>query len=170
MTRVFVTLVKRVSDAVVEIRRADGSISSFPFPNKGPIPHDYVHFVVEDALGMKRGFWGLVADGVDPQAIAGMASAAGHASAKRARQPDASIVELLQAERIVECFEADLWSGPTDSDVFRSVVVAACGASHVSAPVLKDDLIESIRTRIIDFAKRWRAAPLGARFEVVWNG
>jgi hypothetical protein len=28
-----------------------------------PLPHDLVHFVVEKELGLRRGFWGSVADG-----------------------------------------------------------------------------------------------------------
>ncbi|MEJ2410561.1 MAG: hypothetical protein P8Y48_14945 [Novosphingobium sp.] len=37
--------------------------------------------------------------------------ACGHASASRAQVPDPAIVELPQAERPVECFEADFWAG-----------------------------------------------------------
>jgi hypothetical protein len=164
MPRVDITIVKGAAADRIEFRRQDGSGSHFHFPKKGPIPHDVVHLLVEEALGLRRGFWGMVADGADPAAVQDIAKAAGHASAKRAKEPDPQIIEILQAERIVECFEADLWSGPSDLEAFRSVAAAACAASFVDCPSLDDATITTVRERLAAFSQKWIAAANGAEF------
>jgi len=41
--------------------RTDGSSADWAFPSYGDdLPHDLCHLVVEDALGIAKGFWGLV--------------------------------------------------------------------------------------------------------------
>lgn len=165
MTHLHFSITKGAKADDVEIRRATGPSSRFSFPKKGPIPHDAVHFFVETTLGLTSGFWGMVLEGKQPEAIQELAKAAGHASASRARVPDGSIVQLLQAERLVECFEAELWGGPSDGDTLRGVALAACTASHVPMPELDDERISTIRGKIQEFAARWTAAPQGSRFE-----
>ncbi|MEE1878458.1 hypothetical protein [Altererythrobacter litoralis] len=117
----------------VAVVRADGSTARFRIQRKGPISHDIVHYCVESALGMRNGFWGMVASGEDPGAIADLAKVGGHASAKRVVAPDASLVELLQAERLVECFEAESWSGSEDDAGLLAMAEAGWAASHVPA-------------------------------------
>lgn len=168
MTHIDVHITKGAKGDVVEIRRASGKATRFEFPKKGPIPHDAVHLFVEQVLGLKRGFWGMVSEGRDPSEIQEIAKAAGHASSTRARVPDADIVELLQAERLVECFEADLWGGPGDCDTFRSVAEAACASSHVSVPLLSDEVIAEVRLLISEFSSQWSASPVGARMALRW--
>ena len=97
-----------------------------------PIPHDAVHFFVESELGISDGFWGLVAAGRHPEEVQDIAKAGGHASAGRAEVPDAAIVRMIQAERTVECFEADLWGGSKgDPQTFREAIYAGCAQSLV---------------------------------------
>jgi hypothetical protein len=154
----------------IAITRADGSQVETVFPHKGPVPHDAVHLFVERTLGLRQAFWGMVAGGRHPEVIAGLAKAAGHASAKRAGVPDASIVELLQAERLVECFEADLWSGGAgDAATFIAVAESACAASHVPPPALSADLIARIREEIAMFARDWQAADPGHTARLEWG-
>lgn len=170
MNTLDVTITKRSRTDLIEIRRENGAIERYDFPKKGPIPHDAVHFFVEEALEFQHGFWGMVAMGVRPAEIQEIAKAAGHASAKRASKPDPRIVELLQAERIVECFEADFWGAPADPDTFRSVVHAACAASFVEAPPTLDDaIINAIRARIAAFAASWMAAAEGVSFAFAYR-
>ncbi len=169
MIEIEVAFTKGAKDDSIEIRRPAAEAVRFTFPKKGPIPHDCVHLIVEQALDLRRGFWGMVAAGVDPGEIQKIAKAAGHASAKRAQLPDQSIIELLQAERIVECFEADFWGAPADCDTFRSVADAACFDSFVPTPTLSDDLILAVREQIARFAEEWIAAPLGTRFDLCYR-
>ncbi len=160
-----VTIVHTPRECRIAIVRADGSRADTCIPHKGPFPHDVMHYVVERELGLARGFWGLVAGGQHPDELAAMAKAAGHASASRAGIPEARIVELLQAERLVECFEADLWGGPSDGDTLRSVYAAACASSHVPCLALDDARIAAIRAEVARLSAEWQ----GGRLELEWT-
>ena len=85
------------SDRIDIVRSADDRVSA-TFPHKGAVPHDAVHFYVEKELGIREGFWGMVAAGRHPEEIGAIAKAAGHASAKRAGIPDPSIIPILRSE------------------------------------------------------------------------
>lgn len=152
----------------IAIVRDDGSEAATRFPHKGPVPHDAVHLFVERGLGLVDGFWGQVARGIHPEAIAAMAKAGGHASASRADAPDPAIVEMIQAERLVECFEADLWSGGgADADLL-AVAAAGCAASKVPLPEVDPAAIGRIRGEIAQFAEQWQAAPVGHVARLDW--
>ena len=156
-----IAITKGRTDDAIAITRSDGTQVDTRFPHKGPVPHDAVHFFVERGLGLTHGFWGTVAGGAHPENIAGLAKAAGHASASRAQIPDAMIVELIQAERMVECFEADLWSAGGSDDDFVAVAQAGCGTSHVPLPAIAGDAIGRVRDDLANFAREWTAAPIG---------
>ncbi len=145
--------------------RRDGTRADSTFPHKGPFPHDAVHYVVERAMGLRGAFWGMVASGTAPEDIAELAKAAGHASASRARQPDPEIVELLQAERLVECFEAEIWQGQGDADTLRDIYRVACESSLVPCLDLADERIAAIRAQLAALQAEW----LGGRLEFDWD-
>ncbi len=152
----------------IRIIHDNGQIMETTFPKKGAIPHDAVHYFVEHALQFQNGFWAMVAAGEHPEAIAEIAKKAGHASASRASIPAPHIVQLLQAERLVECFEANLWSaGSTPSD-FRAMADTACASSFTPSVPLSDEMIENIQSQIAAFAQEWMAAPLGYQFCFNW--
>ena len=158
----------RAEDHIV-IARADGTRAETRFPKKGPVPHDAVHFFVERGLGLSGAFWGMIAGGRHPEELAEIAKAAGHASAKRAAVPDAGIVELLQAERIVECFEAELWSGGNDDAALRDMATTACESSYVPLPEVPDGAFGRIRGEIAAFAREWQVAPDGHVARLDWE-
>ncbi|MEJ6008483.1 hypothetical protein [Novosphingobium aquae] len=141
----------------VAYERSDGSRGGFTFPRKGPFPHDAVHFALEQALGMAHGFWGLIASGMEPDEVQAMAKAGGHASANRAGVPDEAIVELLQAERVVECLEAEIWAGPSDAATFREVARLTCENSHVASPEISDTALAVVRAHIAALQAQWQA-------------
>jgi hypothetical protein len=152
----------------IEIRRSDGSAASTSFPHKGPVPHDVVHFFVELELGIDTGFWGLVAGGSHPEAIGAMAKAAGHASAARPSTPDPALVPAIQAERIVECFEADLWAGGSDPQTFQDMVEAGCQQSLVPTVAIDAEGITRVREQLAQFRDRWAALPIGGTCSFEW--
>lgn len=152
----------------IEARRSDGSVSSFPFPHKGPIPHDVVHFIVESALGLHRGFWGMVAAGRDPEDIGAMSKLAGHASAKRAVVPDPEFVEIIQVERLVEAFEADQWGGGSDNDAVRAMATSGCAQSCVAPIAVSNEQADAIRRDLHLFLERWRTANGGESLVLHW--
>ena len=163
-----ITITKGRQDDRIEIRRDDGSEAVTHFPKKGPIPHDYVHYAVEQGFGLNDGFLGKVAAGHHPEVIVEMAKRGGHASASRAREPDPDIVEMIQAERLVECFEADMWSGGADNDSLREMAAGGWSQSFVPALTLDDTVIDSVRQNIRDFSQQWSNLPAGERIELKW--
>ena len=170
--RIAIGVVKGATTDTIEIARADGSTTVTTFPKKGPFPHDLVHFVVESELGMAAAFWGRIAAGAAPSDVGQLAHRHGHPSSRRARQPDPKIVELVQAERIVECFEAELWAAScasTDATTFQGVLAAACTESQVPAPNVNDASRSRIRTRLDAYRTEWEQLSPGDRIELTWN-
>jgi hypothetical protein len=153
---------------MIRFARDDGSVAQTHFPHKGPIPHDAVHYFVERALAMRRGFWGMVSQGVHPEDLLAIAKAAGHASASRCTVPDEAIIELIQAERIVECFEADFWSDAGTAEDLLALAEVACSASHVSLPPMDADVIAGVRADVMAFSPAWLDLPIGGAIGFDW--
>jgi len=145
----------------IEARRDDGTIERTTFPKKGLFPHDAVHLIVERRLRLQYAFWGRIAGGATPEQIAAIAKAGGHASSVRAATPVVEITELLHAERLVECFEAEMWSQCSDNVTFRSILDAACSQSKISSPRLSDEEIGDIRTELRHTLEAWRELAVG---------
>lgn len=165
-----IELVKAAKGAAIRVRRDDGSQVETFLPAKGPVPHDAVHYFVERELGFDDAFWGLVAAGHHPEAIADIAKASGHASAKRADIPVPSFVPAIQVERIVEAFEADHWSGGMgDPAGLVSMARSGCEQSQVEPVEIDEAQIERIRAGIADFASGWAQLPQGGSMTLVWD-
>ncbi len=161
-----VEITKGTREDRVRVTRADGSASTFQFPKKGPLPHDGVHQVVESVMGLRNAFRGRVAAGQSPDAIQQLSHAGGHASAKRAGRPAEEIVEMLQAERLVECLEADAWSGGAgDLATFVEVYAAACAQSLVEPLRMDDAALQALRAGMRELGRQWAAGSY--RFEFV---
>jgi hypothetical protein len=164
-----VTFTKGKDKDYIDARRADGTIVATTFPKKGRFPHDAVHLIVEKRLGYRHAFWGRIFAGAAPEEIAAIAKAGGHASSTRAIPPAAEIVELIRAERLVECFEVEMWSGPSDNMTFRNVLDAACSQSRISSPSLADEEIESIRAELKHSFAQWNTLPIGQSLSLHWR-
>ena len=169
MSALTITMTKGPRDDGIAITRADGSPAQTRFPHKGPVPHDAVHFFVERGLDLPRAFWGLVAEGRHPEDIAALAKQQGHASAARAHVPGAEIVQLLQAERLVECFEAQLWSQAAPDAAFMDIARVACETSHVALPPVSLDQCGAVMDEIFAFARTWMVAPIGHVATLEWD-
>ncbi len=164
-----IAITKGCGEDRIAIVRADGSRAETAFPHKGPVPHDAVHFFVERGLGLKRAFWGLVAAGRHPEELAALAKAGGHASATRATEPEVGIVGLIQAERLVECFEAEMWSGGADDGGLLEMAAGGCATSHVAVPVIAPGALARTRAALIAFARDWPTAPIGHTVTLKWE-
>ena len=161
--------IKGTSEDRIVIRGAGHATAELRFPKKGVIPHDAVHLVVEQELRMETGFWGQIAAGTDPDEVADKARNGGHASAKRPGDPAPEIVELVQAERVVECFEAEMWSAPASHEVFVGVLEAACAQSKVPPPAVTSEQIERVRATLAEVRERWEPRPIGGSISLDWN-
>lgn len=165
-----ITITKGEREDRIDAVRSDGSSVRTSFPHKGPIPHDAVHFYVESSLAIGDAFWGMVAAGRHPEEVQEIAKAGGHASAKRASIPDGSIIRLVQAERAVECFEADLWGGSdTSPRTIREAIAAGCAQSFVPPLEVSDEAIASIQSSLRELVRRWPRAQPGERLVLDWG-
>jgi len=119
---------------------------------------------------MEQGFWGRVANGALPGEVAAMAIAGGHASASQAQKPSDDIVELLQVERLVECFEAQSWSENEDDTWLLEMARVGWSASFVEEPGGVIVSLPSIRGELQTFAQRWKALKTGESMALNWDG
>jgi len=166
-----IRICRGVGSDVLEAKASGRAAIRFITPHKGPVPHDAVHLFVERAFGLQRGFWGLVAEGLSPDDIQALATTGGHASAARAGTPDPGIVQLLQAERLVEIFEADLWGGGQGDEAdLISLAGTACATSHVPPPPVPEGAVARVRADLAAFARTWTALPRGGEVELEWAG
>jgi len=149
----------------VLIERDDGVVYRM---NAGPvtaeIPHDLVHFTVEEALGIADGIWGAIAGGVVFRSMTHVSGRrpphAGEQSAAliRAHRDDLQRAELLGGfiERLAEASDAaelrtlnatfGAWLSPAPDPAAISRAVAALRAAQ----------------------DRWRALPVGGRMVLEW--
>ena len=140
----------------LEYVRRDGSRSTIEMPRQGILPHDLVHCVVENGLGLKEGFMGLVADGASPQFT------------------DSSYLEhtrdLKIAESIVEAMQTQLACGLFDFDAFMYGVETACASRDVTdAPRLDPVTCEEAFARAISLNEQWRVVPPLNSFELTFE-
>lgn len=137
--------------------RRDGSETSVQMPRQGILPHDLVHYVVEDTLGYTNGFLGVVASGAD----IGFAMEQGH---DLSRSDLAS--QLIHAEAIVESLQAQLWSGGFDGDMFAAGVEGACKVRSHSVPELAADAGSGLFERALALGQRWQQVPFYGALEL----
>lgn len=163
-----IAITKDIDSDRIDIKRTDGSQISTTFPKKGWFPHDAVHVIVEKQLGFTEGFWGHIAKGHAPEEIADIAKQGGHPSASRPATPQKSIIQLLQAERIVECFEAEIWSEATEFKTFIEVLCAACEHSQIAVPELTEEDLKVIRHQISELGVIWRDLSIGQKLDLKW--
>lgn len=148
------------SDKVDTLRciRRDGSHTSVAMPRQGILPHDLIHYVVEDALGYTRGFLGMVASGSD----IGFAMEQSHDVRNDGRADQAT-----HAEAIVESLQAQLWSGAFDAAQFDDGLCGACAVRGSPVPDLVGaDVGEQLFAAVLALATTWQAVPSHGTLEL----
>jgi hypothetical protein len=139
---------------VVTAVRADGSTTSgrLGAGDFGAV-HDLAHFAVETALGLRSGFYGLLAQG---WAISDFA-----AKGAAARLPDEAIV----AECLVGQITNGVFGGPAMSaaDFFWHVRAAVAALRpNATVPELDEAGFRALRASLDALLARWHALPPGA--------
>ena len=125
------------------IKRAQQADEIIDCPKQGIIPHDMVHYAVEQVL-QKRGFIGRV--------FAGEA-----ASFQMQAEPESDGVE-----RLVEVFQGDGWSGyGTDAEAMIALYQVTCRARGCPALAVNAADIEAVRAEILALSTRWQALAVG---------
>ncbi|MCB9797874.1 MAG: hypothetical protein H6741_34775 [Alphaproteobacteria bacterium] len=133
------------------VERPDGSAAHWSFPSYGPraLPHDLVHFVVEAELGLARGLWGLIAEGVD---IARVNQAADRAGGRVADKYGAlgELSDIL----VAELFAGQPWSADWADDAqLLEALVQGCAELGVPAPEL--ERVRALRAAVAALRARW---------------
>lgn len=130
---------------MLHIVRADGSEARIDCPKQGIIPHDMVHFAVEDVL-QANGFIHRVAAGES-------------ADFRMVAEQESDSVE-----RLVEVFQGDGWSGGATPAVdMLALYATTCDARRCPALPVTGQEIESVRARITELTSAWAAVPVGGK-------
>jgi hypothetical protein len=154
---------KRVDGRVVlKCVRADGSVTwqrqddnhaaFFPL-------HDLTHYAVETELGLRRGFFGLIAEGWEIAETTG----------KTARGPLPN--EALEVEYLVSAFSAERSGGAVaTADEFNQLAATFARAKGMSAPrKLSEEDLARVRFRFGELATQWRNLPPGKILELPFD-
>ena len=141
----------------VELHRGDGRIERLENPKQGLAPHDMIHVLVEQTLGLRQGFIGMVLSGL-PMAMTDQ---------PRERE-NAGLygIEAKQSESLVECVQAAVWdSTPVSAEYFREQVRITCAMREIPAPELDDKTVASLIERVRAASQEWGALPVGESME-----
>ena len=131
----------------------------------GEVPHDIAHLVVEEALALDRGVWGVLAAG---GLFRGASILCGRQRPHAARRADeirkAAGEQLNQAEVLVRVV-CDL--AAADAAPELRVLRAATGPRWWSDTATPERVCEAIE-RLQDLGGSWAGLPAGGRLDLDW--
>lgn len=128
----------------LRIARPDGTSQTMACPKQRIVPHEMVHFAVEEHFAA-QGFLARVRAG----------EAAGYEMIGDAAS-DA-------VERLVEVMQGDAWSGGnTPADHMLELYAVTCRARGCSGLPARAEDFEAIRLRLRGLDAQWQALPVGA--------
>jgi hypothetical protein len=137
----------------VYVVRPDGSRVSWSFPTYGDaLPHDLVHLVVESAAGLRDGFWGRVARGVDPARVNQLADGATGKLGDKYRAFGEDLRELICAEALA----AYPWL-VDDAELRDGLLAAWRDGAGAAFPEPDAARIAAVRAVLERLTARWRA-------------
>jgi hypothetical protein len=123
------------------------------------VTHDFVHWALETTLGVKAGFWGLIARGYDLRAF---------------MEPGATKMlpeEAAWTEFAVGSIWRDSWGQPPlDADgVIEELAVRAEMHGWKTARSITPDELARIRAAVADLSYRWLAVEPGGALELAFD-
>ena len=96
----------------IYVTRQDGTSTFWDFPSYGDrLPHDLIHLVVEDGLGIVNGFWGMVESGVEVTLIDNQATLVADGKLL-VEKPGIDFSDLMRAEEAVALLGPTLATEP----------------------------------------------------------
>ncbi|MDH5361152.1 MAG: hypothetical protein OEX03_11340 [Gammaproteobacteria bacterium] len=127
--------------------RDDGSRSESLFPNKRALPHELIHYVVEKTLGLRKAFYGLVANG------AAISYHDDHNHPLTKQHQD--ITQNWQSELLVEAIQsAVVEHGDSVENVYREVE-RLCISRGIPMPKVNILQLRSICDELEQYHHRW---------------
>lgn len=131
----------------LQIIRDGGGSEVVMQPKQGIIPHDMVHFVVEEV--MRGGFLDLVAGGV-----------------RADFSKDAIRAEAEPIERLVEVLQAEAWSAPASpAEVIETYRHTCFSRGHEAVPV-SEAMVAAMLDRMVELQLAWDSVPVGGSLEL----
>lgn len=137
--------------------RPDGSTTAHPMARQGILPHDAFHFVVETTLGWHDALFGQIARGGTVEEVTARLHVHSGGWSK--------LTQAMQAEALVECFQAGQWGGIADPAEFALQLVAGCRRRGVEPPDITPEEIDAVRVALREFGAAWRPLGPGASLE-----
>ena len=127
----------------MDVVHGDGSVERVDCPKQRIIPHDMVHYVVENVLA-RRGFVTRVRDG------------------ERADMRMRGEAESDGVERLVEVIQGDAWSGGgSDAAEMLDLYRVTCDARGCPMLDVTAADLNAIRTQMAELTVQWEALPIG---------
>lgn len=151
-------------DGVV-VRLEGGSWNKVGGP-AGRVPHDIAHLLVEEAFGLDRGLWGVLAAGGTVQNASVASGRQPPHAARRAEAIVAPARPMLQQAEVLVRAAADLALAGTPRDVgaFRR----ACGERWAVPGTTPDDLEQLCRALQVAGVE-WAAVPPEGELRLSWR-
>lgn len=143
----------------VDVTFGDGTTLSWQVrASREHPPHDLVQLIVESALGLTHGFWGLLLTGTDVLSLRSPGSTSTWPSLDQE-----SFAALTQAEAVVSAIDTARGpDGVPDAEALTRTIPAACARSGVPAPEGIDQARCDLTVAQLAAAdRRWRALPAG---------
>lgn len=137
--------------------RPDGSATSAVLRRQGVLPHEAIHFVIEDRLGWHDALFGHIARGESIEQVTNRLHGRNAQWSK--------MTQALQSESLVECFETEQWGGASDPATFAQKLVAACRRRGVAPPDITAEELARVRVALREFGAAWRPLAAGAALE-----
>ncbi len=151
--------------------RDDGVSVSIPGygPSK-PLPHDAIHFVIEDELGVDYGFWGCVAAGAVYKGMNVVAGKVRHDSEKKSKEViKANGNKISEAEILAGIILIILRENlKNDWSKIQQVQNSAWQAASPSRPFMTHDEIRTIYDRIESLSVDWSGMADGETMLLLW--
>ncbi len=135
------------------------------------IPHDLAHFAIERGLGIRRGFWGSVADGAVFGSLTHVSGRRRPRAAERSKQVlKANKDQLTETEILVGLFNQALEEGlgPESPELLYRLRRYIWMPPGQQARHFTDAEIAAACTGWRRMLKLWQRLPVGETLELLW--
>jgi hypothetical protein len=134
------------------------------------LPHDLAHFIVEQELGLKQGFWGSVAAGA---LFPGMTVVSGRQpphAADRSRSIIRAMGQLgTEAEVLVGVLVKIAHAGMEENwEAARSILVREWRPNRPSRDLPTAEEVRRVSARLREAQADWQSLPIGESLTVTW--
>jgi hypothetical protein len=147
----------------VYVNREDGSEVWWSWiRDELALPHDLEHWVVETGARLTHGFWGLVADGLDPTRVNKMADRIASGVTLR-DMSGRDTTELIQAESLTAAV-GQLRFGSAEQAIVG--LAEACDRFGVEPPPVRATDLTTMEGRANDLQRAWFGTPEGTALEL----